>query len=154
MVLSDDRDGLLLALQSMGVDLPTKTIAKLSTKDIDKKLKKALYLSQRLKINLREGSSLDISSLDDWSAASSVGDGLVAQIKETVSHLDHESLRSWTMRSEEFRNLPFIILQSKIMALANAFDEKITIHLFADRESRRDNVALRVSRLEQIMRIQ
>lgn len=144
MVLSDDRDGLLLALQSMGVDLPPKTIMKLSTKDIDKKLKKALYLSQRLKTNLGEGSSLDISSLDDWSAASSVGDSLQAQIEET--HLDYKSMINWTMRAEELKNLPFIILYSKIMGLANAFDEKVTIHLFSDKEGGCDSVTLRVSR--------
>lgn len=144
MGLSDDRDGLLLALQSMGVDLPTQMITKLSTNDLNKKLKKALYLSQRLKTNLGEGSSLDISSLDDWSATASIDIGLQAQIKET--HLDYKSMLSWTMRAEELKNLPFIILHSKIVGLANAFDEKVTIHLFSDEEGGRDSVTLRVSR--------
>lgn len=66
MAIYGDRSELLHALQSMGIEFTSKT--NLSTGDLDKKLRKALYLSQRMELKMKGSRLLDVSSLRNWSS--------------------------------------------------------------------------------------
>lgn len=141
MVPSDDRDGLLYALQSMGVQLSTTT--KLSTKNLEKKLKKALHLSQRMKTYLRGGNSLDISLLEDW-GATSVLDGLRSHVVKEAEN-DVDALR-WHVRSMELGNSLLQDLWLTMMRLAMSLDERVTRTLLFDKKKNEGNiVVIRVS---------
>lgn len=126
MVLYDDREGLLLALQSMGIEFPSKT--NLSMVDLDKKLRKALYLSQRMESKLKGSRLLDFSTLRNWSSVSSVCDVLEAQSTEVEIGASH-SLTSWAMRMRRLDNRVFMDLENTIMFLARAFDNKVSANM-------------------------
>lgn len=141
MVSSDDRVGLLHALQSMGVQLSTTT--KLSTKDLEKKLKKALHLSQRIKTYLRGDNSLDVSLLEAW-GATSVLEGLRDHIVEEADNDMQAS--SWHVRSTELGYDLFEGLRLTMLRLARLLDEKVTGTLLLDQNKKDGNViVLRVS---------
>lgn len=126
MTIYGDRIELLHALQSMGIEFTSKT--NLSTGDLDKKLRKALYLSQRMELKLKGSRLLDVSSLRDWSSVSSVCDVLEAQSTEVEIGASH-SLTSWDMRMRRLDNRVFVNLENTIMFLARAFDNKVSANM-------------------------
>lgn len=126
MAIYGDRIELLHALQSMGIEFTSKT--NLSTGDLDKKLRKALYLSQRMKLKLKGSRLLDVSSLPNWNSVSSVCDVLEAQSTEKEIRTSH-SLTSWDMRMRRLDNRVFMDLENTIMFLARAFDNKVSANM-------------------------
>lgn len=126
MAIYGDRIELLYALQSMGIEFTSKT--NLSTGDLDKKLRKALYLSQRMKLKLKGSRLLDVSSLPNWNSVSSVCDVLEAQSTEVEIRTSH-SLTSWDMRLRRLDNRVFMDLENTIMFLARAFDNKVSANM-------------------------
>lgn len=126
MAIYGDRIELLHALQSMGIEFTSKT--NLSTGDLDKKLRKALYLSQRMELKLKGSRLLDVSSLPNWNSVSSVCDVLEAQSTEVEIGTSH-SLTSWDMRLRRLDNRVFMDLENTIMFLARAFDNKVSANM-------------------------
>lgn len=126
MAIYGDRIELLHALQSMGIEFTSKT--NLSTGDLDKKLRKALYLSQRMELKLKGSRLLDVSSLPNWNSVSSVCDVLEAQSTEVEIRTSH-SLTSWDMRMRRLDNRVFMDLENTITFLARAFDNKVSANM-------------------------
>lgn len=91
---------------------------------IDKKLRKALYLSQRMELKLKKSRLLDVSSLRNWSSVSSVCDVLEAQSTEVEIGASHSD-----MRMRRLDNRVFMDLENTIMFLARAFDNKVSANM-------------------------
>lgn len=144
MASTDDRDELLHALRWMGIELPPRS--KLTTDSLDKKLRKALDLSQCIKAEFKGANTLNLSKLKEWSAVSS--SPLMESVK-TVSV--NEASKNFTALSAtgsipapELFVDPFIDLRQTIMGLGKAFDEGVTISLLRDKEGTH-SIILRVS---------
>lgn len=146
MASTDDRDELLHALRSMGIELPPRS--KLTTDSLDKKLRKALDISQCIKTEFKGPRTLDVSKLKEWSAVSSAP--LLKSVKtysvnEASTNFNALSTTGSIPATELYVD-PFIDLRQTIMGLGKAFDEGVTISLLRDKEGIH-NIILRVSEL-------
>lgn len=144
MATSDDRDELLHALRSMGIELPPRS--KLTTDSLDKKLRKALDLSQCIKAEFKGANTLDFSKLKEWSTVSS--SPLLQSVKTiSVNEVSKNFVaisQTGSIPAPELFVDPFIDLRQTIMGLGKAFDEGVTISLLRDKEGIH-SIILRVS---------
>lgn len=144
MVLLENREDLLHALHSMGIELPPKT--KMPMEDLDKKLRKALDLSQCIPTEYKANNSLNVSKLKNWSAVSS--SSLLESIQTTsVDEASHNFLAMALTGSYPKHELfvdPFYDLRQTVMGLGKAYDANVKISLVKDKEEKH-YIVLRVS---------
>ena len=140
MVSPGDREELLYALSSMGVELPPKT--KLSVKSLDKKLRKALEASQELKDVLKEEGSVDASKLNEWT--SSLFENIDRASYEEVTRNSRALQQTGAERSPGRNVNPFYDLRQTLMEIGLGYDRGVKTSLILD-EDVTHSIVIRVS---------